>query len=241
MASPVGTTRPISAPAWVVAVLNGLGAPVNKVNVAALNLWALEEGNGAPRYNWLNSSLNTQGSTQNGIVKGSPAWNAGIRAYPSFQAGVDATVKTLQGFPMIVGAFKSTPPSLQRIYQAIQQSTYCGSAGCAAIDPGYPQTFQMGNANVASAAAIVTPSGPNGATAASGCGQKPPIFSLPFGVSSFTACNLKAILGGLFLVGGGIICITAMAFVVVGEGFSKGGTPARIVQTTQRIGRVGQS
>lgn len=236
MASPVGTARPVSAPAWIVAVLNGLKAPVTQTNVAALNLWALEEGNGAPRYNWLNSTLKVPGSNQNGIVQGSPAWQAGVQSYPSFQAGVDATVRTLQGFPMIVGAFQRTPSTLQGIYEAIQQSTYCGSAGCAAIDPGYPQTFQMGNANVANAAAIVTASGPNGDTASSGCGQKGAVFSLPLGAFSFTYCNLKAILGGMMVLGGGILCLTALSFVVVGEGLSQRSGPARIVQTARRIG-----
>lgn len=248
MASPVGTSRPVSAPAWIVAVLNGIHAPVTQTNVAALNLWALEEGNGAPRYNWLNTTLKTHGSTQAGIVKGSPAWKAGVRTYPSFQAGVDATVQTLQGFPMIVGAFQRTPSTLQGIYEAIQQSTYCGSAGCAAIDPGYPQTFQMGNANVATAAAIVTASGPNSSGPTNGCASKVGsnpgaphnIFTIPHTSTGLTYCNLKAILGGMMVLGGGILCMTALAFIVVGEGLSRGSPAMRVVQTAQRIGGKGR-
>ena len=63
---------------------------------------------------------------------------------------------------------------------------------------------------------------------ANGCGSKPPPinFGGVLGVGSFTitACNVKAILGTMELLGGGIICLVAIGFILISQG--KSGTPA---------------
>ena len=50
------------------------------------------------------------------------------------------------------------------------------------------------------------------------------IFTIPHTSSGLTYCNVKAILGTLELVGGGIICMVAIGFILISQG--KSGSPA---------------
>ena len=80
------------------AVLSRLGAPVNEVNISAMLRWMNQEDSRSKqqkgtraiaidRFNPLNTTYNLEGSSDSG---------GGIRAYNSFEQGVEATVKTLQ-------------------------------------------------------------------------------------------------------------------------------------------------
>ena len=67
---------------------------------------------------------------------------------------------------------------------------------------------------------------------ANGCGAKVgpnsaepnQIFTIPHTSTGLTFCNVKAILGTMELLGGGIICLVAIGFILISQG--KSGTPA---------------
>lgn len=81
-------------------VLTKLGAPVSHNNLAILNLWAKHEG-GRAAFNPLNTTKNATGAT---------AYNtAGVKNYPDFETGVNATAATLKlsYYAPIVSALKN--------------------------------------------------------------------------------------------------------------------------------------
>lgn len=98
---------------WISYVILKLGVPYNAANRKfLLGWWHAEGGNNGPngniwpsaKYNWLNSNLPWVGSTIYNSV--------GIRNYPSWTAGVQATVQTLKlaRYADIVAAMKSGAP-----------------------------------------------------------------------------------------------------------------------------------
>lgn len=90
---------------FAAAVLKGIGAPVTSKNIAGFIGWAKAEGGD----NWTrNNPLNTTESLgATGTIN-----SAGVKRYPTFQAGVAATVKTLRNgrYNGIIGAFKKNNP-----------------------------------------------------------------------------------------------------------------------------------
>lgn len=70
------------------AVLKGLNVPVSDTNVTQLNNWQKHEG-GKAHFNPLNTTkvMNSGETDYN---------SAGVKNYPDFKTGVDATIKTLK-------------------------------------------------------------------------------------------------------------------------------------------------
>ena len=107
--------------AWVLAVLRGLGVAPNGYNDVALGLWAASEGMPDYANNWL--------ATERGGYGGAKFNAAGVWSYPTFAAGVQATVDTISQANMapIATALRQAR-SLSFIYDAINASDWCG--GC---------------------------------------------------------------------------------------------------------------
>lgn len=111
------------------AVLNRIGAPVNEINVSAMLRWmqqedgrsVQEEGTraiGIERFNPLNTKWNSPNSVDSG---------GGVKAYNSFEQGVDATVKTLQSknndYSNVINAFKNVS-GFDNLKTAISESPW---------------------------------------------------------------------------------------------------------------------
>lgn len=111
------------------AVLTKIGAPVNEINISAMLRWmqqedsrsVQEEGTRAiaiERFNPLNTKWNSPNSIDSG---------GGIRAYNSFEQGVDATVKTLQSknndYSAVINAFKNVS-GFDNLKTAISESPW---------------------------------------------------------------------------------------------------------------------
>lgn len=103
---------------WVNAVLTGLGATPNGDNDLALALWAQAEGAPDWRHNWLNTTMPGYG--------GYSVNSAGVRAYPTFNDGVRATVATLKQNIMSGVAFAlRSNMDIGVIFEAINASPWC--------------------------------------------------------------------------------------------------------------------
>lgn len=106
---------------WALAVLAALGTSSNGDNGLALDLWAQSEGAPDWRHNWLNTTLNGYGGTSINSV--------GVKAYPTFAAGVKATASTLrQGNMSGIYYALTSGVDIQVIFTAINASPWCG--GC---------------------------------------------------------------------------------------------------------------
>lgn len=94
---------------FAIALLVGLGAPVNGANVSGLLSWMNAEGghwNNTATYNPLNTTLPYGGSS---TMSGGNT--AGVQAYGSWADGLAATLRTLNGgsrYASIISALKST-------------------------------------------------------------------------------------------------------------------------------------
>lgn len=77
---------------WRIDVLAGLGAPATKQNLAFLSSWQRWEGghtNNDARFNWLNTTRRAPGAVRS-------INSVGVKAFDTYQSGVNATVATLQ-------------------------------------------------------------------------------------------------------------------------------------------------
>lgn len=84
-------------------VLKNIGAPVSTNNLSLLYTWAKYEG-GDAQFNPLNTTQNANGATNFN--------SAGVKNYPDFKTGVEATAKTLQNkyYPELLDALKKNKP-----------------------------------------------------------------------------------------------------------------------------------
>lgn len=111
----------VTAAPWALAVLAALGATSNGDNALALDLWAQSEGAPGWRHNWLNTTLSGYGGVSVNSV--------GVKAYPTFAAGVKATAATLSQSNMSGIRYALVSGlDIQVIYSAINASPWCG--GC---------------------------------------------------------------------------------------------------------------
>lgn len=103
---------------WRVGLLEALGAPVNNLNVDALEWWAASEGMPDWENNWLATTIGGYG----GVVVNS----AGVKRYPTVADGVAATAATLAygAYANVVRALR-TGTSLEEIWSAINSSPWC--------------------------------------------------------------------------------------------------------------------
>ena len=120
-------------------LLQSIGAPESENNVRAVELWAASEGT-PPEWN------NPLATTHDGFG-GNPVNQAGVRAYPSEQEGVAATVATLNNglYGPVLDALRKDA-GLAAVFAAVNQSAWC--SGCQGGH--YPvQLWQAVNATAA--------------------------------------------------------------------------------------------
>lgn len=143
------------------AVLTRIGAPVNEINVSAMLRWmqqedsrsVQEEGTRAiaiERFNPLNTKWNSPGSVDSG---------GGIRAYNSFEQGVDATVKTLQSknndYSAVINAFKNVS-GFDNLKTAISESPWGTFKGDAMTATGATGSINV-TSDIVARALLVNP------------------------------------------------------------------------------------
>ena len=78
-------------PDYRVALLHRMGFPVTKANLRFLSSWQAQEGgatHNSATFNWFNTTRGSQFPSINSV---------GVRAYPSFNAGITETAATELG------------------------------------------------------------------------------------------------------------------------------------------------
>lgn len=221
---PVVQDTPGDTTTWEADILNGIGAPTSSNNVGKLNAWNRCEGNkaggsGLPINNPFNTTLNINAGTS---VNG-----AGVKAYPSWAAGLQATVQTLQG-----GAYKAIVQNLtsdgpfDQFASAVGSSPWGTSGACIASTGG--GTNSAGS-----------PGGGTGSSSSGGTGPAGCVITMPVTNSCILSrSNLKALKGGLLMVAGGGMFV-AGALVLVAFGLQRTGA-ARTAASTLRVTGAGK-
>ena len=120
---------------WRVDVLNGLGAPVTKQNLALLTSWQRWEGgatNNDASFNYLNTTLNAPGATRS-------INSVGVKAFDSYQHGIGATVQTLLNgrYGGLVQGLRSGNPTGQGVAEGL--STWLSGSPNSAAGVRYAQ------------------------------------------------------------------------------------------------------
>ena len=198
----------VQAPAWVADILNGVQAPISANNVAKIQAWNDCEGNasggsGLPINNPFNTTLSAYG--------GSSVNGAGVKSYPSWAAGLQATLDTLQG-----SAYKGIVRNLQTDGPAGQFATAVGSSPWGTS--GSCIGSRVGNSTNGGAPAGGSATASSGGSAsASECVIKAPVVGC-----LITRSELKALRGGLLVTAGGAVFIVG-ALVLVAFGFERSG------------------
>jgi hypothetical protein len=163
------TAGDYTAQSWAVALLERLGAPTTAQNIQAVTSWEAAEGghwNNTAYYNPLNTTQNAHGATSMNPV--------GVKAYTSWQQGLDATVQTLENgryagilhalrqgndANAVANAVVNSPWGTHQItvgdqtnYGTTHVDTTNRTVTSSALDPNKPQTVQqyLGNPDVAS-------------------------------------------------------------------------------------------
>lgn len=191
-------TKPANAPSWVTGILNGIGAPVTATNIKALEVWHQFEQSGASN-NPFNTTLTTGTSTSYNSV--------GVQNYPDESTGVAATVQTLNQSNMSgIKTALVNGESLASIEAAINASPW-GTHISSGAQNG--NTALNSTPNASSSA---------GGTSASDCGNGK---GIDLKVTSITACQLKAVKGGLLAVAGGFLMLAGVALVISKTGLGK--------------------
>jgi hypothetical protein len=237
MPAVAGTAGPgpqpqVQAPGWVADLLNALKAPISAGNVSKLEAWNACEGNatggsGLPINNPFNTTLSGYG--------GSSVNSAGVKHYPSWSGGLQATIDTLQA-----NRYKSVVTNLQQDGPGGDFATAVGSSGWGTS--GSCIAGKVGNATNGG-----TPAGGAGTTGAggagpSGCAIHIPSFAGIGGGCLITNSNLKAIKGGLLVwAGGGVFAMGVL--VLAAYGFQRSGaakTASKALKVTP-VGKVARA
>ena len=210
-------------PSWEYDLLTALGAPQNKAQLDALNLWAASEGMPASTNNFL---AITDPGGEFGATGGDPAgalatgvWNYDSKGNPlvvtfaSLSSGLNALVSFLQhGHQGIIDALRDQNATVESIRSAVAADGAWG--GDAFARGARTSTAQTGIYRGGS------PTGVNGAVAGLGsstfyqCNSSNTIIGeggIVFGIGKATLlnpCQAKAITGGL-IVGFGFIVMMA--------------------------------
>ena len=257
--STASTGRNYPAPPWVVGILQGIKAPINQANVLALEFWAQQEGDGVANNNPFN--VCGQGAGAVTCYAQCEAGSCPIYSYSSMQAGTNHNVNQFllsnPGLAPAVGAMRNGG-SLADIYQAL--NGYFGKQSWAS--PTYPTTLydylQFGgqgpsapyssgaSSNYAlSATESSLPSSAPGSSGSGsgGCSTKKAVFNLDLGVGDIglSACQLKAILGGMGIAAGALIVLSGAALLVISGLAGKGGPAAPLVAAALPVARKAQS
>lgn len=209
---------PVSS--WQDDILNALQAPATVNNVNKLTAWNIcEQGHNGVQYN--NPFNTTQPAAGASVIN-----SAGVKAYPNWQTGLTATVTTLlaplHGYSAIRKNLLSDGPPAE-FANAVGSSQWGTNGSCIA------STLSSGKALTSEG-----PSGGGSSSSASCCGHAPnskgnccaistPSVPLVGSGCLLTYCQLKALKGGLLVVGGGAIFVLG-ALVMVAYGLNR--TPA---------------
>jgi hypothetical protein len=170
---------------WAQALLRLIGVPVNQGNTSAVVAWEAAEGG-----NWHNSDkynpLNTTQSAPGAVSTNS----AGVKAYTSWDQGLQATATTLQNglYGSILGALKSGTP--QDVVNAVVGSPW-------------------GTKSISLAGSTYTGGGGAGAGGSSATATPALSLSDPLGVGSLETSLRKTAISGVFV-------LAAVGLVVVG-------------------------
>src|SRR6266850_7900853 len=106
---------------WVTMLLDALGAPHTSSNLIGLEQWAASEGMPASANNPLAATDTATGST--------PFNSFGVQKYPNVATAVAVYKRKLQSITYaLIGAELQIGNSLDRLYQRINESPWCG--GC---------------------------------------------------------------------------------------------------------------
>lgn len=113
---------------WSIAILPGIGAPVTQNNLDNLAAWnACEDGiSSQQRNNPFNTTLTAFG--------GQPINSAGVKVYPSFASGVQATIDTINNSPNFAGIKQvlQSNGSLRQLADAVGGSNWGTNGSCIA-------------------------------------------------------------------------------------------------------------
>lgn len=108
---------------WARTILGAIGAPQNEVTTSAMLTWMRHEGghwNNSAKYNPLNTTKVMDGNDKS-------INSHGVKAYSSWQEGIDATLATIRkdayGYPKIIKQFQQGE-SEKSIYGAIHSSDW---------------------------------------------------------------------------------------------------------------------
>lgn len=170
---------------WATAQLEYMGMPVTASNIQFLVSWAAMEGGNwenTAYYNPLNTTLNMPGDSSMNSV--------GVKAYTSWQQGVQATADTIQGgYPEIVAALQSG-----NAWQADQSGALAGDlskwsgGGYSSIAPSstYGGT-QGGPTGSVTGTSAVSPAGVDQPQGASDTQPPPPPLTDPAALQQYIA------------------------------------------------------
>jgi hypothetical protein len=252
-------TRNISAPLWVVGILNGIQAPVNQANVWLLEFWAQDEqgtsnwetvpagGAGQNIYNPFNIVTGVPGAPPPAAVTGI---QGDIQVNSSWANGVAQTVAFLKqpDWAPLVQAMQQGAP-LSSLYSAVNWRANTGTTGgpyppslyayLNGTGPGPSGVVTQGSTSSYSAVAgtnggpitgVGVPSGVQGGLLPTGCGAKGDLFNFDLKVTSvgLSACQAKAIKGGLLVAVGGATMLFGVALIVI-SGFAGKGPLSPVV------------
>ena len=218
-------------PQWEYDFLSSIGAPQNKAQLDALNLWAGSEGMPANTNNFLaitdpNGEFGTPGGQPPGALAPG-VWNyvKGTRTplvvtFPSRSAGINALVSFLQhGHQGIIAALRDDKATVESIRSAVAaDGAWGGDAFAKGARTSTAQTgiFQGG-----------APSGANATKAKLGgssfyqCQSNQAVIGeggIVFGIGKLTlvnSCQAKALCGGLVVGVGGLLMVTGLVLLGV--------------------------
>ena len=122
-----GNTGDMSQEQWATSLLQRMGAPVTSQNLSAIMTWMQREGG-----NWKNNASFNPLNTTLGATGSKSINKVGVKAYTSWDQGLQATIDTLQGtrgagYEGIMAALQQGN-SATAVLQAVQQSSWAGKS-----------------------------------------------------------------------------------------------------------------
>jgi hypothetical protein len=142
-------------------LLNALGAPLTQPNIQAIVAWEAREGG-----NWHNNARNNPLNTTMRVSGSTGINSVGVQSYPSWSAGLQATVKTLQ-LPAYAGIVTALRAGHGLTGNIPALGTWSGG-GYTSIDPstglgyGGGQGTIIGGSSAPASSTSTSSSGPSG-------------------------------------------------------------------------------
>lgn len=243
-----GRARTRVPPTWAETTLRRLGISPNATNVTALRLWHDAEGQNTPHtgFNWLNTSITYSGAT---TLPGNPDH---VKIFPNYATGVDATAKSLK-LPYYTGILRAlatrsatrtgqvTKHALGKIFDAINASPWNGKWTSTPTRQKYPKAmYRYLNTGILPKGTSTTPHYHTGTGISQATKHKSATtracacaWTGPLDFCILTKCQLRALYGGVLVVGGGILMIVGVALVMA-AGLGRTG-PLNAVRAVGRV------